>query len=59
MSAGPEARYDLIDTGSERLVLAKDLAAAVLQRAGVNDFKRLAEVQGEALELAQPRSETE
>ena len=57
VSAGPEARYDLIDTGSEVLVLAKDLAAAVLQRAGVNEFKRVGEVAGAALEglqLAHP-----
>ncbi len=57
VSAGPEARYELVDTGSELLVLAKDLAAAVLQRAGVNEFKRVGEVAGAALEglqLAHP-----
>src|SRR6185503_18948250 len=57
VSAGPEVRYELIDTGSELLVLAKDLVAAVLQRAGVNEFKRVGEVAGSALEglqLAHP-----
>ena len=57
VSAGPEVRYELIDTGSERLVLAKDLAAAVLQRAGVTESKRIGEVSGAALEglqLAHP-----
>jgi isoleucyl-tRNA synthetase len=57
VSAGPEVRYELIDTGSERLVLAKDLVATVLQRAGVTDFKRVGEAAGAALEglqLAHP-----
>jgi isoleucyl-tRNA synthetase len=57
VSAGPDIAYDLIDTGSELLVLAKDLAPAVLKRAGVNEFKRLGEVSGAALEglqLAHP-----
>jgi len=57
VSAGPEVRYELIDTGSERLVLAKDLVAAVLQRAGVTEFKSIGEAAGSALEglqLAHP-----
>jgi isoleucyl-tRNA synthetase len=57
VSAGPEVRYELIDTGAELLVLAKDLVAAVLQRAGVSEFKRVGEVAGSALEglqLAHP-----
>ena len=57
VSAGPDIAYDLIDTGSELLVLAKDLAPAVLKRAGVNEFRRLGEVRGVALEglqLAHP-----
>jgi isoleucyl-tRNA synthetase len=57
VSAGPDVRYELIDTGSERLVLAKDLVAAVFQRAGVNEFKRVGEAAGAALEglqLAHP-----
>jgi isoleucyl-tRNA synthetase len=57
VSAGPEVRYELIDTGAELLVLAKDLVAAVLQRAGVKEFKRVGEVAGSALEglqLAHP-----
>jgi isoleucyl-tRNA synthetase len=57
VAAGPEVRYELIDTGSELLVLAKDLAAAVLERAGVEEFKRVGEVVGTALEglqLAHP-----
>jgi isoleucyl-tRNA synthetase len=57
VSAGPEVRYELVDVGSELLVLAKELVPAVLQRAGINEFKRLAEVPGTALEglqLAHP-----
>jgi isoleucyl-tRNA synthetase len=57
VSAGPEVRYELIDTGSELLVLAKELAPAVLKRAGVDEFKRIGEAAGTALEglqLAHP-----
>jgi isoleucyl-tRNA synthetase len=57
VAAGPEIRYELIDTGAELLVLAKDLVAAVLARVGVKDFKRVGEVAGAALEglqLAHP-----
>src|ERR1051325_8318507 len=57
VSAGPEVVYELIDTGSERLVLAEGLRPAVLKRASVSEFKRLGEVRGEALEglqLAHP-----
>jgi isoleucyl-tRNA synthetase len=57
VSAGPQVRYELIDTGSELLVLAKDLVAAVLNRAGVTEFKRVGEADGAALEglqLAHP-----
>jgi isoleucyl-tRNA synthetase len=57
VSAGPEVRYELIDTGAELLVLAKELAAAVLLRAGITESKRLGEVAGAALEglqLAHP-----
>src|SRR6185436_1429835 len=49
VAAGPEVAYELIDTGSELLVLAKELAPAVLKRAGATEFKRLGEVRGEAL----------
>ncbi|HKE96312.1 MAG TPA: isoleucine--tRNA ligase, partial [Povalibacter sp.] len=57
VALGPEIRYSLIDTGTELLVLASELANAVLARAGVADPKRLAEVNGAALEglqLAHP-----
>ena len=57
VSAGPEVIYELIDTGAELLVLAKELTPAVLKRAGVNEFKRLGEVRGaelEGLQLAHP-----
>jgi isoleucyl-tRNA synthetase len=57
VSGGPDVAYELIDTGSELLVLAKELTPAVLKRAGVNEFKRLGEVSGAALEglaLAHP-----
>jgi isoleucyl-tRNA synthetase len=57
VSANPELSYALIDTGAELLVLAKDLAPAVLTRAKVGDSKPLAEVTGGALEgmlLAHP-----
>jgi isoleucyl-tRNA synthetase len=57
VAAAPEARYELLDTGSELLVLAKDLANAVLTRAIVTGAKRLAEVAGavlEGLQVAHP-----
>jgi isoleucyl-tRNA synthetase len=53
VAVAPEARYELIDTGVELLVLAKDLAGAVLKRAGIATPKRLADVAGSALEALQ------
>lgn len=52
ISIGPELIYQLIDTPKGKLVLAKDLAEAALQRYGFteNQFAVLAEVKGEALE---------
>ncbi len=57
VALGPDLQYSLIDTGTELLVLATELATAVLTRAGVADSKRLAQVAGSALEglqLAHP-----
>ena len=42
--------YVLIDTGSEWLVVAAELADAVMARAGIGEFKRVAEVTGDQLE---------
>ena len=50
VALGAEISYGLFDTGSEYLVLANDLANAVLSRAGLADAKRVAEVAGAALE---------
>jgi isoleucyl-tRNA synthetase len=50
VALGPEIRYALIDTGTELLVLAVELADKVLARAGVTEAKRLADVPGSALE---------
>jgi isoleucyl-tRNA synthetase len=50
VAMGAELRYSLIDTGSELLVLATELADAVLARAGIADSKRIAEANGAALE---------
>jgi isoleucyl-tRNA synthetase len=50
VALGPEIRYSLIDTGSELLVLATELAEQVLARAGLTETKRVAEVEGAALE---------
>ncbi|HEX7115646.1 MAG TPA: isoleucine--tRNA ligase, partial [Steroidobacter sp.] len=50
VSVGPELRYGLYDTGSELLVLATGLAAAVMKRAGLDETTALAEVPGSALE---------
>ena len=47
---GPEFRYSLVDTGSELVVLASALVDAVLKRAGVENYKSLAEVEGAKLE---------
>ena len=48
-----EINYALIDTGSEHLVLAVDLADAVLQRAGIEGARTIAVVKGAALEGVQ------
>jgi isoleucyl-tRNA synthetase len=50
VAVGPEIRYALVDAGSELLVLAADLVAAVMARAGISDFKRVGEAQGAQLE---------
>ena len=57
VALGPEFQYSLIDTGTELLVLATELATTVLTRAGVTDSQRLAQVAGsvlEGLQLAHP-----
>jgi isoleucyl-tRNA synthetase len=53
VALGPEIRYALIDTGAEWLVVASDLANAVLTRAGVSDSRRITEVEGARLEGVQ------
>ncbi len=50
VALGAEIRYSLIDTGTELLVLATELADKVLTRAGVPESQRVAEVEGSALE---------
>jgi isoleucyl-tRNA synthetase len=50
VALGAEFRYALIDTGPELLILASELAEAVLTRAGVTSSTRLAEVAGAKLE---------
>src|SRR4051812_12683733 len=50
VALGAEIVYGLFDTGTEYLVLANDLANAVLSRAGIVDAKRVAEVAGSVLE---------
>lgn len=49
---GPEVVYQLIDTPKGKLILAKELAEAALQRYGLTeqDFAVLAEAKGSALE---------
>ncbi|HMN44088.1 MAG TPA: isoleucine--tRNA ligase [Povalibacter sp.] len=57
VALGPEIKYSLIDTGSELLILASELADSVLKRAEVAESKKLAEATGAALEglqLAHP-----
>ena len=57
VALNPEMEYALIDTGSEYLVLAVELAAAVLKRAGVETSKQIATAPGKTLEgllLAHP-----
>jgi len=48
VAVGPALRYTLVDTGSELLVLASDLAAKVLERVGVVESTRQIEMRGEA-----------
>jgi isoleucyl-tRNA synthetase len=50
VALGRDIRYVLIDTGAELLVLAEELSAAVLARAGIADSQRLGEARGEQLE---------
>jgi isoleucyl-tRNA synthetase len=50
VALGPDFRYALIDTGPELLIIASELADAVLARAGVTAPTRLAEVAGAKLE---------
>ena len=50
VALGAEIQYSLIDTGTELLVLATELADSVLKRSGVESSQRLAEVPGEKLE---------
>ena len=50
VALGADFRYALIDTGTELLVLAAELAPAVLKRAGVENSTRLAEIEGAKLE---------
>jgi isoleucyl-tRNA synthetase len=50
VAVGPDVRYALIDTGSELLVLAAELADKVLARAGIVEAKRIAETAGRELE---------
>ncbi|HKU16445.1 MAG TPA: isoleucine--tRNA ligase [Steroidobacteraceae bacterium] len=57
VAAAPDVSYELLDTGSELLIVAKDLAAKVLERAGVKEFKSAGVASGAALEglqLAHP-----
>ena len=50
VALGAEIPYALIDTGAELLVLADDLCAAVLARAGIAESKKIGEAKGAALE---------
>jgi len=50
VALGPDIRYALIDVGPELLVLAAELSAAVLARAGITESTRLGEAKGADLE---------
>jgi isoleucyl-tRNA synthetase len=50
VALGPEIRYSLVDAGTEYLVVATELAAQVMKRAGVAEFKLAADAAGSALE---------
>jgi isoleucyl-tRNA synthetase len=50
VALGAQIRYALVDTGADYLILAAELADQVMARAGVSEFKRVAEVLGEQLE---------
>lgn len=57
VALGGEIKYSLIDTGAEILVLASELSAAVLARAGIAESSLIGEATGaalEGLELAHP-----
>ncbi len=50
VALGADLSYALLDTGSELLVLASELADQVLARAGLAESKRIAEAKGAQLE---------
>jgi isoleucyl-tRNA synthetase len=50
ISAHPEFTYAIVEAGCEYYLVAKELAAAVLQEAGIADGKIVREVPGAALE---------
>jgi isoleucyl-tRNA synthetase len=57
VAVGATIQYALIDTGAELLVVARELADKVLERASITDTKELARGPGDALEglqLAHP-----
>ena len=62
VALGAEVEYSVLDTGTERLVVATALAPAVLARAGIDGAETLATVAGSVLEgvkLAHPFYERE
>ncbi|KGD70592.1 isoleucine--tRNA ligase [Tatumella morbirosei] len=51
ISVNPEFEYQLVQAGSNVLILAKELTESVLERAGITEWTVLGECRGDALEL--------
>ncbi len=50
ISVNPEFVYVVVDTGNEKVVIAKELVAAVMKTGGVDNFHILGEIAGSELE---------
>jgi isoleucyl-tRNA synthetase len=53
VSANAEVTYAVVQVGDERLIIAEDLIASVMARAGIQDFTILGRCQGAVLENLQ------
>ena len=50
ITIGPEYEYSIIDTGKEKLIMAKELVDSVMKKAGINQYKTVETYLGSDLE---------